>query len=203
MFGLFPKKNEPHTKSEELLDLASFTTHFTGYPYEQTSEPMYEAAAGIIENLEYSVDESDGNSEPVSSVDKSGPDKSSASASRLIPKPPGEAGRPTRGGYTLEIALNWRDGEYETVRKHIKKLINGHFDVTKTFRFQDERMIEVVCKKAAEKFPKLNQYDKQWATIDLIKSQLICANVRERRKARRREAIIAEYLARNRYEHIL
>ena len=34
-------------------------------------------------------------------------------SSAKIPKPPGEAGRPGRGGYALKTALDWPEGRYK------------------------------------------------------------------------------------------
>ena len=35
---------------------------------------------------------------------------------RTIPKPPGEVGRPGRGGYTLNIALDWNPKAFKKLR---------------------------------------------------------------------------------------
>jgi hypothetical protein len=47
-------------------------------------------------------------------------DSSETSSDRRIPKPPGEAGRPSRGGYTLKIVLDWMVKDYKKLKVSIE-----------------------------------------------------------------------------------
>ena len=45
-----------------------------------------------------------------------------------IPKPPGEVGRPGRGGYNLKQALAWPDKEFKRFRVHLRSLVGSLAD---------------------------------------------------------------------------
>ncbi|KAI6131105.1 hypothetical protein EDD16DRAFT_1515264 [Pisolithus croceorrhizus] len=81
---------------------------------------------------------------------------STQSEALKIPKPPGEPGHPRRGSYTLEIALDWNQ------KKHIHALINEHLDTMKCLSAQDPALLRVVCQKAIDKFPDLEDYSNCW-----------------------------------------
>ncbi|KAG1728746.1 uncharacterized protein EDB91DRAFT_1253344 [Suillus paluster] len=49
-----------------------------------------------------------------------------------IPKPEGEAGRPGRGGYNLEKALNWDADQFKKLREHCHQSINKYCDTSKS-----------------------------------------------------------------------
>ncbi|KIK75538.1 hypothetical protein PAXRUDRAFT_172546 [Paxillus rubicundulus Ve08.2h10] len=48
-----------------------------------------------------------------------------------IPKPEGEAGRPSRGGYNLEAQLAWNATSFSKLRKFVHCSIKQHLDTTK------------------------------------------------------------------------
>jgi hypothetical protein len=49
-------------------------------------------------------------------------DESDEEGNNKIPKPPGEAGRPGRGGYTLRVALRWNTKDYKKLQVCINTL---------------------------------------------------------------------------------
>jgi len=59
--------------------------------------------------------------EPHYEEEEANDNRSTSSDSTKIPKPDGEAGRPSRGGYTLEKELDWTPKRYADVRvsRHI------------------------------------------------------------------------------------
>src|ERR1700690_4673123 len=67
-------------------------------------------------------DDSDGSELSDSQLDSQSDSQSDCSESdessgeEKIPKPPGEASRPGRGGYNLEAALGWHPNDYAEVR---------------------------------------------------------------------------------------
>lgn len=83
-----------------------------------------------------------------------------------IEKPTGENGRPGRGGYALEIALNWSapkfkslkvsgcflsfqtDTEFEQTCVH--SLCEDYLDVAKALTYQDEESIDAVCEAVSD-----------------------------------------------------
>ncbi|KAI6133979.1 hypothetical protein EV401DRAFT_2064471 [Pisolithus croceorrhizus] len=95
-----------------------------------------------------------------SSDDESTSSTQSAEALK-IPKPPGEPGHPGRGGYTLETALDWNQKAYSKFKKHMHALINEHLDTAKCLSAQDPALLKVVCQKAVDKFPDLEDYTAQ------------------------------------------
>lgn len=52
----------------------------------------------------------------ISELSDSDSSSDSGSADVKIPKPPGEAGRPGRGGYTLEEALDWNSKTFKKLK---------------------------------------------------------------------------------------
>ena len=50
---------------------------------------------------------------------------SDGSSDQLIPKPQGQAGRPNRGGYNLEVALNWPPKTFTKMQVSVQILLIG------------------------------------------------------------------------------
>ena len=46
---------------------------------------------------------------------------------KKIPKPPGEAGRPQSGGYSLQEKLNWNDRTYDSIVVSLLNTFDGVF----------------------------------------------------------------------------
>ncbi|KAI6145975.1 hypothetical protein BKA82DRAFT_4016136 [Pisolithus tinctorius] len=90
-------------------------------------------------------------------------DSTSSIQSELkVPKPPGEPGCPSRGGYTLETELNWN------WKKYMHALIDEHLDTKKCLSAQDPDLLKVVCQKAVDKFPDLEDYSNYWPVNNMI-----------------------------------
>ncbi|KAG1767308.1 hypothetical protein EV702DRAFT_1050411 [Suillus placidus] len=81
-----------------------------------------------------------------------------------IPKPDGEAGRPGRGGYNLEMALNWDDEHFKNLKKHC--------DVSKSKKHQTPAALQEVHSEALGRFPELADYQGCWPVGDIIQMQL-------------------------------
>ncbi|KAJ3781038.1 hypothetical protein GGU10DRAFT_336699 [Lentinula aff. detonsa] len=90
----------------------------------------------------------------------------------LIPKPPGEAGRPGRGGYSLFDILSWPKKKYDKVKKHINKLVEDHLDCELPMSEQSAANMKKVRQQAVEKFVFLKEYSGLWAVDDFIRNHL-------------------------------
>ncbi|OAX32077.1 hypothetical protein K503DRAFT_805530 [Rhizopogon vinicolor AM-OR11-026] len=66
-----------------------------------------------------------------------------------IPKPHGEPGRPGRGGYTLQEALDWSTKTYAKFKKCVHHLIDEHLDVTKCTSSQSPALLGIVRNKVS------------------------------------------------------
>jgi hypothetical protein len=79
-----------------------------------------------------------------------------------IPKPVGEPGRPNRGGYNLQSAINLDGTTYrklkvnlqsllekiaDRVKNAVHRLIKQHLDEGKSYSKQDPIKIDVICKE--------------------------------------------------------
>jgi hypothetical protein len=100
------------------------------------------------------------------SSELSGSDSSDESDDGTIPKPLGEAGRPGRGGYTLEIALEWNPKAFKKLRvrqlqnyttssdgvsqTYVHDLTEDHLDTTKCYSGQSLQSLRVVCNAVRE-----------------------------------------------------
>ncbi|KAI5983880.1 hypothetical protein EDC04DRAFT_2914687 [Pisolithus marmoratus] len=59
-------------------------------------------------------------------------------------KPPGEVGRPGRGGYNLEEHLKWTDNEIRELKRVIHAAVKKYLDTTKSRSFQDLEAVRKV-----------------------------------------------------------
>ncbi|KAI6004947.1 hypothetical protein EDD15DRAFT_2359879 [Pisolithus albus] len=89
-----------------------------------------------------------------------------------IPKPPGEPGHPGRGGYNLEIALDWNQKSFAKLKKLTHHLINEHLNITKCASAQNPALINVIRTKAIDAFPDLEAYSNCWPINDIIMMRL-------------------------------
>ncbi|KAH7880260.1 uncharacterized protein C8R40DRAFT_1165169 [Lentinula edodes] len=90
----------------------------------------------------------------------------------LIPKPPGEVGRPNRGGYSLFDVLSWPRKKYDQVKKYINKLVDDHLDCEVPMSEQTAAKVKKVRELAVEKYPFLKEYSGLWAVDDFIRNHL-------------------------------
>ncbi|KAJ3927119.1 MAG: hypothetical protein NXY57DRAFT_965784 [Lentinula lateritia] len=86
----------------------------------------------------------------------------------LIPKPPGEVGRPNRGGYSLFLVLGWPKKKYDKVKNFINDLVEKHLDCGLPMSEQAREDL----KKATEKFVFLKEYSGLWVTNNFIRNHL-------------------------------
>ncbi|KAJ3887129.1 hypothetical protein GG344DRAFT_81034 [Lentinula edodes] len=90
----------------------------------------------------------------------------------LIPKPPGEVGRPNRGGYSLFDVLSWPRKKYDQVKKYINKLVDDHLDCEVPMSEQMAVKVKKFRELAVEKYPFLKEYSGLWAVDDFIRNHL-------------------------------
>ncbi|KAJ3816611.1 hypothetical protein F5880DRAFT_1512507 [Lentinula raphanica] len=110
----------------------------------------------------------------------SGSDSLTADASHLhtegqsgrIPKPDGEAGRPGRGGYSLQVTLKWPVKKWKTVQGFIRARVLETLDCSLPFSDQSLLRLQAIRDQATTKFPFLNDYENLWVVDDMIRSRL-------------------------------
>ncbi|KAI0368516.1 hypothetical protein BV20DRAFT_948015 [Pilatotrama ljubarskyi] len=89
-----------------------------------------------------------------------------------IPKPAGEVGRPNRGGYQLEDALNWSTARMHVFKGVINKLVDQHLDPTLLYAGQLDTKLRLVRKEAVKRLPDLEMYAMEWPVMDAVKMHL-------------------------------
>ncbi|KAJ4489576.1 hypothetical protein C8J55DRAFT_486789 [Lentinula edodes] len=89
-----------------------------------------------------------------------------------IPKPSGEVGQPTRGGYNLRIKLGWADDRFDDVEKFINEIVGRKLDATQTFDQQLLSDIKELGDIAVRRYPFLNEYRGNWVVHDFVKCNL-------------------------------
>ncbi|KAJ4496411.1 hypothetical protein C8J55DRAFT_554137 [Lentinula edodes] len=90
----------------------------------------------------------------------------------LIPKPPGEVGRPGRGGYSLFEVLGWPKKKYDKVKKFVNGLVEDHLDCELPMGEQSAASVKRVRQQAVEKYTFLKEYSGLWAVNDFIRNHL-------------------------------
>ncbi|KAJ3754966.1 hypothetical protein F5878DRAFT_664938 [Lentinula raphanica] len=90
---------------------------------------------------------------------------------QAIPKPPGEAGRPGRGGYNLQKVLGWSKADYDEVKDFIKILVR-RLDCSIPFTEHSLFEIDSIRTKAIARFKFLALYSNDWVVDDFIRSRL-------------------------------
>ncbi|KAJ3806469.1 hypothetical protein EV368DRAFT_68894 [Lentinula lateritia] len=90
----------------------------------------------------------------------------------LIPKPPGEVGRPGRGGYSLFEVLSWPRKKYDKVKKFINNLVEDHLNCDLPMSEQGAANVKKVRQLAVEKYIFLKEYSGLWAVDDFIRNHL-------------------------------
>ncbi|KAH7871266.1 uncharacterized protein C8R40DRAFT_1072574 [Lentinula edodes] len=90
----------------------------------------------------------------------------------LIPKPPGEVGRPGRGGYSLFEVLGWPKKKYDKVKKYINTLVEDHLECELPMSEQSVANVKRVRQQAVEKYIFLKEYSGLWAVDDFIRNHL-------------------------------
>ncbi|KAJ3873850.1 hypothetical protein F5051DRAFT_431848 [Lentinula edodes] len=90
----------------------------------------------------------------------------------LIPKPPGEVGRPGRGGYSLFEVLSWPRKKYDKVKKFMNNLVEDHLNCDLPMSEQGAANVKKVRQLAVEKYIFLKEYSGLWAVDDFIRNHL-------------------------------
>ncbi|KAG2752468.1 hypothetical protein P692DRAFT_20685293, partial [Suillus brevipes Sb2] len=93
-----------------------------------------------------------------------------------------EPGRPGRGGYTLQEALDWNPKAYTKFKKFMHHLIDEHLDTTKCASSQNHALLKIVRDKAVDAFPDLENYSGYWPLNDMIMMRLKYTSGRARQK---------------------
>ncbi|KAJ3756599.1 hypothetical protein EV361DRAFT_869792 [Lentinula raphanica] len=88
-----------------------------------------------------------------------------------IAKPPGEVGRPGRGGYNLQKVLGWSKADYDEVKDFIKILVR-RLDCSIPFTEHSLFEIDSIRTKAIARFEFLALYSNDWVVDDFIRSRL-------------------------------
>ncbi|EIW58369.1 uncharacterized protein TRAVEDRAFT_20395 [Trametes versicolor FP-101664 SS1] len=145
---------------------------------------------------------SDDDSSALSSVtdeDDSGSDDEQQPAGEdvvKIPKPAGEVGRPNRGGYKLEDALQWNTARMRVFKSLIHQLVDEHLDPTLSMAGQSERRMRLVRDEAIKRLPDLAMYDQEWPLIDAVKQRLKYTSSKARQHAHEAVSLTAQKKAR-------
>ncbi|KIK33353.1 hypothetical protein CY34DRAFT_99740, partial [Suillus luteus UH-Slu-Lm8-n1] len=93
-----------------------------------------------------------------------------------------EPGRPGRGGYTLQEALDWNPKAYTKFKKFMHHLIEENLDTTKCASSQNHALLKTVRDKAVDAFPDLENYSGYWPLNDMIMMRLKYTSGRARQK---------------------
>ncbi|KAJ3970625.1 hypothetical protein EV361DRAFT_271583 [Lentinula raphanica] len=89
-----------------------------------------------------------------------------------IPKPPGEAGKPSRGGYNLRIQLGWADTRFDDVENFMNEVVGKKLDCAQSFSEQSLADIQEIQNMALKRYPFLKEYHDNWVADEFIKSAL-------------------------------
>ncbi|SJL08829.1 uncharacterized protein ARMOST_12200 [Armillaria ostoyae] len=100
---------------------------------------------------------------------------------KIIPKPPGEPGRPKSGGYNLEQALGWPDAIYQQVN-HVHREAHRRLETRKSFKNQSVEEIQAICDSAVNEHSILRVYENAWPVRDMLKLRLKYTSEKSRRQ---------------------
>ncbi|KJA21896.1 hypothetical protein HYPSUDRAFT_202591 [Hypholoma sublateritium FD-334 SS-4] len=88
-----------------------------------------------------------------------------AGPSQLIPKPKGEPGRPSSGGFKLRKALEdlgWKKESIDKLTTLTKQGMEVTLDAKQSYRQQDKELINRVCDVVQQAIPVLTRYEGCW-----------------------------------------
>ncbi|KII87892.1 hypothetical protein PLICRDRAFT_176652 [Plicaturopsis crispa FD-325 SS-3] len=135
-----------------------------------------------MENFPDAIDDEDAEHDDPRHSDSSDEDEF------LIAKPPGEGGRPGRGGYTVAAAVRFNEATRRRISCMIKDLTETHLDSTKSYTGQKEDAIAAVIDEVRKKHPCLDEYKDQWPAHDMLKAHLKYSSSAARRERVRLES---------------
>ncbi|KIM80940.1 hypothetical protein PILCRDRAFT_9347, partial [Piloderma croceum F 1598] len=116
-------------------------------------------------------------------------DPSEGTNNKQIPKPPGEPGRPSRGGYTLKITLNWTVRDYKKLKKSVYQGIEDHLDHTKNLSYQNSAAVERVRQQVLAECLLLDRYVNNWPFTDILMCTLKSSSAKWRREQQIKGAV--------------
>jgi len=117
-----------------------------------------------------------------SDADISGVEETEMS-SHKISKPKGEAGRSNSGGYNLQVAMGWEDGEFASQQKYIINEIGKKLDI-KTCYSKQKREEHII--QTAKWFKIQDKYNNDWPIRDALKLRLKYTSDWEKKKDNRK-----------------
>ncbi|KAL5512116.1 hypothetical protein ACEPAG_3637 [Sanghuangporus baumii] len=166
-------RRSPSLSDEELRESHSSSLEERGRTRSRSSEGS-DGARDLME-----VDDSVGDDSIGSETANNGmsvvDDVSSEETSTLIPKPPGEASRPNRGGYNLEEVLlgcSWSKDDITTRRKYVHRLIDKYLDICKPITRQKDRALKTVFDMAIREYPDFKRFQNDWPIKDMCRLHL-------------------------------
>ncbi|KAG9223514.1 hypothetical protein PLEOSDRAFT_1101235 [Pleurotus ostreatus PC15] len=105
----------------------------------------------------------------------------------IMEKPPGEAGRPGRGGYTLEKTLDWDPKTMNTVKEFVHALCDEKLDITRSFNNQPPVAKKELIADVSARFPNIfRRYRDGWPISDLVIAYLKYTSAQARKAMRER-----------------
>ncbi|KAF9521721.1 hypothetical protein CPB83DRAFT_900339 [Crepidotus variabilis] len=95
----------------------------------------------------------------------------------LIPKPQGQAGALSRGGYSLRKVLKWDPKQYVSVQNYTRERIKhyvqkGELQPGRSITKQPSKIILTIQTEIATEFPFLLRYEDNWPTRDIMSRYL-------------------------------
>ncbi|THU94034.1 hypothetical protein K435DRAFT_860943 [Dendrothele bispora CBS 962.96] len=138
-------------------------------PSQPPSHRLNSPARSILKKTRFNTE---GGSSQAPMSDSEDSEGNTDTEGETVPKPQGEMGRPNRGGYNLQAALNWDDEKYSEVKKYINSLVVQHLDCEIPFTHQPLQDLQIVRSQAKKRYPELRRYINQWATDDFIRSKI-------------------------------
>ncbi|KAJ3493184.1 hypothetical protein NMY22_g20243 [Coprinellus aureogranulatus] len=116
-------------------------------------------------------------------------DRAQWASSAKISRPPGEAGRPGRGGFNLQKELGWPPSRYQDVQvsngdtygrghdrtsfqRAVRSIALKKLEITKPYTEQNETSLREACDEIVERFAEMNRYDRRWPATEFIKAFL-------------------------------
>ncbi|KAJ7769999.1 hypothetical protein B0H16DRAFT_1452365 [Mycena metata] len=121
---------------------------------------------------------------PLTSID--GDESDSDSGTEKIPRPARASQIP------FDSLFGWQNGTLEKVQAHIKKIAPEHLNVHKNFMGQDEDKLIAFYRAMRVKFPMLEKYSKNWATIRLLQAHLKARGSSHRHAAQKEHVKVAK-----------
>ncbi|KAL1749689.1 hypothetical protein FB107DRAFT_280425 [Schizophyllum commune] len=131
------------------------------------------------------VVEADSSRPVVPEQDPSAPPSKEPSVGKgRIPKPPGECGKPGKGGYSLKDTLGWPLDKYNKVRKAMNAVVDKHLDPKKSLTRQRPARMSNFEKEALSLFPEMDtEYEDCWPVRAFASNRLhYLQNNAQRRK---------------------